>query len=171
MRAKRVNENINFERGNDPKSAMGVGLEGKLKQLKGERTNKSDWDDEFILYVFKKDYKKWLRNQGRVTPENVEIWSDSTSGGASIIKWKSPASRETTMLRWESAPGPFRRRVEALVDDPEIKQEIADQSNKNDADPAALARIISSSADRKDIWFENWQVREYIAERLIDLLQ
>ena len=36
MRAKNVNENINFERGSDPKSSMGIGRIAKAKNLLDE---------------------------------------------------------------------------------------------------------------------------------------
>ena len=176
MRAKTVNERINFERGQDPKKSLRIGDEyfkQKLEEIKNKSgyTNEEDFeDDQLIIYAFNDIYEKWKKSQNRCSPEDIKIWDDKTSGGTNIIKIKGPGIRETTVLRWELYSSLFGPAVLKLMNSPEMKQEIADGVNADLASPAELANKIFSTGERRGLNWGAWSYAETIAKRLIKLL-
>ena len=172
MRAKTIHEAINFERGVDPKKTMGIGLTGRINNLRN-MTSVSDkqFDDDIIIHLFKKSYDNWKAKSGAITPKNLVIWKDSTYSGNPIIKLKAPGKRETTLLRGEGDFYMVSKEILDFLNTPEMKQEIADQLNGENEDTNQLSNLVMKKARREGIQFGSWNYADTVAKRLIDLLQ
>jgi len=176
MRAKLITEKLSFERGKDPKKSMGIGksvMDDKIEELKH-----SDWatendfkEDRFILYLFEKTYKKWIEKSGSVTPENIEIWNDSTNGGSSIIKLKAPGVKTTTILRWEYYSDIIMKEVSKIMESPELKQKLAIELNQDHSDLEELGKLIFTAGKRMHFHWSGMYVARGIADRLIELMK
>lgn len=100
MRAKFLKESISFERGIGSKKGLVVGIEKRLQDIINGRKliSNNDFDDDLLVYTLEDVYHKWKI----IEPQdinNIEVWSDKTSSGSPIIKWKNPLTgRKKTLL-------------------------------------------------------------------------
>jgi len=173
---KVVRENINekFTEQSDPVKDMGIGFESKLKNLQNKSgyLNNSDFkDNDFIVYLFKKDYDKWKNKAGSVNIDNIEIWQDITSGNSPIIKIKAPGVRETTMMRGEAYCNVISKDIVNFLNSPEIKEKLVNQFNKQSKNAWELAKMIYSSANRKKLSMPGIYMADEIGKRLIKILK
>ncbi len=82
MKAQFVFENIDFERGQDPKKAMGLGPEdmiwnwaNEFPEMEGiieDKEKEEDWVSIVELAISEKrnDFVKWIMNQKNINPNN-----------------------------------------------------------------------------------------------------
>jgi len=174
MRLVRENINEKFTEKSDPIQDMGIGPEAKLKKLQNKTgyTNEKDFqDDDLIVYLFKPVYDKWKSKMGSIKPEDVEIWSATTSGSSPIIKIAAPGVRETTMIRGEAFYNLVYEDIMKLLKSPEVKKRIANKFNKMGENPRKLTEMIYASANRKQLKMGGIYIADKIAERLIKILK
>ena len=78
-----LSENVNFERGQDPKSAMGIGMREKIKQMMEENNWEYENDDQALQWAVYKNHiniVKWLLHAGA----NIHV---SNVGGDYTLRW------------------------------------------------------------------------------------
>jgi hypothetical protein len=179
-----------FIRGEDPKKTLKIGekyLEDEVQKLKdkvgeiskgflthisGKYLHDEDFeDDRLIVYLFKKDYDKWIQKAGKTKIEDIKIWADRTSGNSRIIKISAPGVRETTLLRGEAYYELVSDQILELLNSEKIKKELLDTFNQSDLDPDTLGSMIFTSAKRKGLYMGSSSTADNIAERLINLLK
>jgi len=164
-----------FIRGEDPKKTLKIGekyLEDEVQKLKdkvgdtsrgflsgiidvsGEYLKDEDFeDDRLIVYLFKKDYDRWIKKAGKIKIEDIKIWADKTSGGSSIIKISAPGVRETTLIRGEGLFYLVSEEILELLKSEKIKKDLMDTFNQSDLDPDTLGSMIFSSAKILIKWY------------------
>lgn len=177
MKAKRVTENINFNRGQDPKRSLNIGYESKLDAIKEKKyLDKEDWDnmsDGFLIYFLKPFYDKWAKkNKVPIKSEEVKIWKDRTSGSTPIIKVSAPGIRKTTFIRGETHAEYIWDDLFNCLNTDHIKSILAKEFSMDKSDSWSLGRYLNQYLYLKyGINPGGNYIASYVAERLMKLLE
>ena len=174
---KLVREYINekFTEKSDPIIDMNIGHGSKLTKLQNKKeylTEKDFDDDNFIVYLFEKEYHKWSKMAELITPDSIEIWSDITSGNSPIIKIAAPGVKETTLIRGDSDYYHYiSKDITDFLRSPEMKAKLTSQFRNDAQSLNKLTQLIYTSSSRKKLQMEGIYIAEKIAKRLIKILK
>jgi hypothetical protein len=171
MRARFINEK--FTEKSDPIKDMKIGPAARVKELQNKDYLKiEDFDDDIIIYLFKKIYDNWKKKTDSINPDNIEIWHDESGYGYNptpTIKVSAPGVRQIIILKGDNN---FYKLVSTdiikLLKSPNIKKKLA--LKMIEMAPEKLAAIISTIAGTKQLTLYSGTVAHNIADRLIKIL-